>query len=127
MSPASLALALFLFVACCTGTLTGSAAASIKFPYASVDGPARYAGWVPTYTAAAAQSDLHRVTLYLTPSNPALLDVPPLPSLSLGEKICRINLKRFSTFISFPNKLQDMFWAVSDPESPQYGTSSFTL
>ncbi|ELR22000.1 Prokumamolisin, activation domain containing protein [Acanthamoeba castellanii str. Neff] len=73
MSTTSLALALFLFVAC-TGTLTGSAAASIKFPYASVDGPARYAGWVPTYTAAAAQSDLHRVTLYLTPSNPGLLD-----------------------------------------------------
>ncbi|ELR18532.1 sedolisinlike peptidase [Acanthamoeba castellanii str. Neff] len=73
MSPTSLALALFLFVAC-TGTLTGSAAASIKFPYASADGAARYAGWVPTYTAAAAQSDLHRVTLYLTPSNPALLD-----------------------------------------------------
>ena len=124
MIPASLALALFLFIAC-SGPLTGSVAASIKFPYASLEGPARYAGWVPTYTAA--QSDLHRVTLYLTPSNPALLDVPPLPSLSLGEKICRINLKRFSTFISFPNKLQDMFWAVSDPESPQYGTSSFTL
>jgi hypothetical protein len=83
MSPASLALALFLFVAC-TGTLTAStAAASIKFPYASVDGPARYAGWVPTYTAAAAQSDLHRVILYLTPSNPALLDVPT-PNLFLS-------------------------------------------
>jgi hypothetical protein len=89
MSPTSLALALFLFVAC-TGTLTGSAAASIKFPYASVDGAARYAGWVPTYTAAAAQSDLHRVTLYLIPSNPALLDVPHSPSLLLTKRFAEL-------------------------------------
>jgi hypothetical protein len=61
-----------------------SRAAEVRFPYASADGPARYAGWVPTYAAAAAavagrHAPLHRVTLYLAPRNLDRLDVRPPP------------------------------------------------
>lgn len=76
-----------------------------------VSAAASSAGWQPSRHAARADEP-HRLVIYLTARNSHLLDV---------HRAAVVRSVLLSSFF-FPNSPQELFWAVSDPDSPMYGT-----